>query len=48
MTSMTPSPDVDADTAAGSVTIEARIDLSATRQIVAETSAGSIAISPDR
>jgi hypothetical protein len=38
--------DVDADTSAGTVTIEVRSDPSASRQIFAETGAGSITISP--
>jgi hypothetical protein len=40
--------DVDADTSAGSVTIEVRTDPSAQRRISAESSAGSITISPAR
>jgi len=38
--------DIDADTSAGSVNVSVRTDPSATRRIVAESSAGSITISP--
>jgi hypothetical protein len=38
--------DVESDTAAGTVTIEVRTDPSASRRIVAESSAGSITIRP--